>query len=96
MIQMTPTLAFVFPGGTELLIILFVVVLLFGAKKLPELAKGIGRSMGEFKKAREDFNTEVSEGEKEGAAEEKKPEPASGGGNSKDSKGSKDFKDEIE
>ena len=38
-------------GTTELLIILAVVILLFGAKKLPELAKGLGKSIKEFKKA---------------------------------------------
>jgi sec-independent protein translocase protein TatA len=34
-------------------------LLLFGAKKLPELARGIGQSLGEFKKAREDFEREI-------------------------------------
>lgn len=40
-------------GGPELLLILAVVLLLFGAKKLPELAKGLGKSVKEFKKASE-------------------------------------------
>ena len=39
------------PGGMELLLILFIVLLLFGAKRLPELAKGLGQSVKEFKKA---------------------------------------------
>jgi len=38
-------------GLPELLIILFIIVLLFGAKKLPELAAGLGRGIKEFKKA---------------------------------------------
>lgn len=38
-------------GGTELLIIFFVILLLFGAKRLPELARGAGKSIKEFKKA---------------------------------------------
>jgi sec-independent protein translocase protein TatA len=38
-------------GGTEILIILAIVVLLFGAKKIPELAKGMGTGIKEFKKA---------------------------------------------
>lgn len=45
---------FAFLGGIgtqELLIILVIVLLLFGAKKLPELARGLGKSMQEFKKA---------------------------------------------
>jgi sec-independent protein translocase protein TatA len=41
------------PGWPETLFILVVVVLLFGAKKLPELARGLGQSLGEFKKARD-------------------------------------------
>tara|TARA_B100000073_G_scaffold121085_1_gene98366 strand:- start:121 stop:318 length:198 start_codon:yes stop_codon:yes gene_type:complete len=39
------------PGPTELIIIFFVVLLLFGAKKLPELAKGLGKGITEFKNA---------------------------------------------
>jgi sec-independent protein translocase protein TatA len=37
------------PGGTELLIIFGIVVLLFGAKKIPELAKGVGKGIKNFK-----------------------------------------------
>jgi sec-independent protein translocase protein TatA len=39
------------PGGMELFVILFIVLLLFGAKKLPGLAGSIGTSLKEFKKA---------------------------------------------
>ena len=42
------------PGGMEWLVILGVVVLLFGAKKIPDLAKGIGSGIKEFKKAVKD------------------------------------------
>jgi sec-independent protein translocase protein TatA len=38
-------------GATEILLILLVIVLLFGGKKIPELMKGIGQGMKEFKKA---------------------------------------------
>jgi sec-independent protein translocase protein TatA len=48
-------------GGPELIIILFIVLLLFGAKKLPELAKGLGRSMKEFKKAATDVEEDFRE-----------------------------------
>ena len=47
-----PHLAFIEGiGGPELMMVLFVVLMLFGGKKLPELAKGLGKSMREFKKA---------------------------------------------
>ena len=39
------------PGGTELLVILLIVIILFGAKKIPDLAKGLGTGIKEFKKA---------------------------------------------
>lgn len=38
-------------GATEIVLILLVVILLFGARKIPELMKGIGQGMKEFKKA---------------------------------------------
>jgi len=52
-------------GGQEGIIILIIILLLFGAKKLPELARGVGKSMGEFKKAREDFEREITTAESE-------------------------------
>ena len=52
-------------GGGEIMIIFVVILLLFGAKKLPELARGIGKSMGEFKKARDDFEREITRAEDE-------------------------------
>lgn len=41
-------------GGWELLLIFFIVLILFGAKRLPELAKSLGRSVQEFKQAKDD------------------------------------------
>ena len=49
----------------EMVMIFVIILLLFGAKKLPELARGIGKSMGEFKKAREDFEREITQAETE-------------------------------
>jgi sec-independent protein translocase protein TatA len=46
------------PGGTEWIIIGAVVVLLFGAKKLPELARSLGKSSREFKKGLQDGEAE--------------------------------------
>jgi sec-independent protein translocase protein TatA len=48
-------------GGPELLIILVIILLLFGAKKLPELAKGLGKSMKEFKKATQEVQDDFQE-----------------------------------
>ncbi|MCS7064433.1 MAG: twin-arginine translocase TatA/TatE family subunit [Methylacidiphilales bacterium] len=52
-------IGFGLPGGQEWWLILFIAVLLFGAKKIPELARGLGRSIGEFKKARDEFEAEI-------------------------------------
>ena len=43
-------------GPPELLVIFLVIVLLFGGKKLPELAKGLGKGIREFKKAQTDID----------------------------------------
>jgi sec-independent protein translocase protein TatA len=48
-------------GGTELLIILAIVLLLFGGAKLPQLARGLGQSMKEFKKAAKDDDPPAKE-----------------------------------
>ena len=52
-------------GGPEVIVIFLVLLLLFGAKKLPELARGIGKSAGEFRKAREEFEDEIRRGGEE-------------------------------
>ena len=60
---MNTTLGFLNLGGQEMIIIFVVILLLFGAKKIPELARGLGKSMGEFKKARDDFEKEITRAE---------------------------------
>ena len=57
--MMTPVLAFTAPGWPEILFILLIILVLFGAKRLPELAKGLGQSINEFRKAREELDREV-------------------------------------
>jgi sec-independent protein translocase protein TatA len=47
-------------AGPDLFIILIIVLLLFGAKKLPELARGLGQAVREFSKAKDEFEREVS------------------------------------
>ncbi len=55
------TLATIFNlGGPDLLIILLIVLVLFGAKKLPELARGMGQAVKEFSKAKDEFDRELT------------------------------------
>lgn len=46
-------------GATEIILILLAVILLFGAKKIPELAKGLGNGIKEFKKATKEVEKEI-------------------------------------
>jgi len=49
------TLAFMgMPGGSEMMIVFLVILLLFGAKRLPELSRSLGKSLGEFKKGQQE------------------------------------------
>ncbi len=54
------------PGGTELIIILFIVLILFGGKKLPELMGGLGKGIKSFKKSMSEEDKHESAGEIEG------------------------------
>ncbi len=46
-------------GTTELIVILFIILLVFGSKKLPELARGLGRGINEFKRATQEIQEEL-------------------------------------
>jgi sec-independent protein translocase protein TatA len=50
-----------FISGQEIFVILIVVLLLFGANKIPEIAKGLGRGMQEFRKATDDIKREMND-----------------------------------
>jgi len=52
-------------GTPELIIIAILVLVLFGAKKLPTFARSLGKSMGEFKKARTEFENELHNAQEE-------------------------------
>jgi sec-independent protein translocase protein TatA len=56
---MNPILAVFGMGGGELILVLGAVLILFGAKKIPEFAKGLGQGMKEFKKATRDVTEEL-------------------------------------
>lgn len=47
------------PGGWELAVIILVVILLFGAKKIPDLARGLGKGIREFKDATKEIKDEI-------------------------------------
>jgi len=60
MAQMIPLFGPV-PGGMEMMVILLIAVLLFGANKIPKLARSTGEAMGEFKKGRQEVEEELQE-----------------------------------
>jgi sec-independent protein translocase protein TatA len=62
---MTSTLGlllFAMPGGSEWILILLVVVLLFGGKKIPELMRGLGKGIREFNDAKDGVKREIEDG----------------------------------
>ena len=52
-------------GAGEIILIVLVILILFGAKKIPELARGIGKGMSEFKKGLKDVEDEIKSTDKE-------------------------------
>jgi sec-independent protein translocase protein TatA len=66
-------------AGPDLIVILLIILVLFGAKKLPELARGMGQAVKEFQKAKDEFNDELhkaGKSETETAKPEVKPAQA--------------------
>jgi sec-independent protein translocase protein TatA len=60
-------------GAGEIILILLVILLLFGAKKIPELARGLGKGMSEFKKGLKDVEKEIKDaGDDDKKSDEKK------------------------
>jgi sec-independent protein translocase protein TatA len=60
------------PGGSEWILILLVVLLFFGGKKIPDLMRGIGRGVREFNDAKDSVKTEIESGMKEKDKEKEK------------------------
>ena len=78
-------------GPMEIALIIVVLVLLFGAKKIPELARSLGRASQEYKKAKEDFLAEVNkpaEDVKDAVATDRSVPAANAAKDDKDSSGS--------
>ncbi len=75
-------------GTTELLVILFIILLVFGSKKLPELAQGLGRGIREFKKATNEIQDELDLSKP--AVKEKKKDQTEKSGNAEQEKDEKE------
>lgn len=58
---MEPVVLLSMPGGTEWIFIILAVILLFGGKKIPELAKGLGKGIRDFKDAKEGLKEEAEQ-----------------------------------
>jgi sec-independent protein translocase protein TatA len=69
---MTPTIASILNfAGPDMMVILLIVFFLFGAKKLPELARGMGRAVKEFSAARDEIERELSQSSPSAATQAK-------------------------
>jgi sec-independent protein translocase protein TatA len=66
-------------GGTEVVLILAVILILFGAKKIPELARGMGQGIKEFKKATKEVTDEIQNSSTDTPAKPAAPAPTQPG-----------------
>ena len=75
MLSILPSITFLLamPGGSEWILIIIVVLLMFGGKKIPELMRGIGKGMKEFKDAKDNVKNEIEEGMKVKDVKESNP-----------------------
>lgn len=62
------------PGGSEWILIIVVALLFFGGKKIPDLMRGLGKGMREFKDAKEGVKAQIEEGMKEKEAVQPVPQ----------------------
>lgn len=65
-------LLFGMPGGSEWILIILFVIIFFGAKRIPELARGLGKGIREFKDATKGVQNEIEEGIKSTEEDQKK------------------------
>ncbi len=68
---MNTVFAFMNMGGWEILLIMLVILIFFGAKKIPELARGLGKGIREFKDATTEIKDEIEEGGKKAKVDSK-------------------------
>jgi sec-independent protein translocase protein TatA len=85
------------PGGPELLVILFIAVLLFGANKIPKLARSSGEAIGEFQKGREEVEQELEEMRDKASvdAEDLAPDTDLGTGTDTEERGNRETDSEL-
>ena len=75
-LSMNPVMLLSFPSGMEWVWILLVVIVLFGGKKIPELAKGIGKGIREFNEAKDGIKKDIENGMNEKSSDTQKTNSA--------------------
>ena len=65
MLSVNPLLLTWMPTGGEMIVLLLIIIVFFGGKKIPELAKGIGKGIREFNEAKDGIKSEIETGMKE-------------------------------